>query len=198
MLQAAYKSGIRVISVVIVVILLTVAMAVGGISLFGPEPSLANDGNPGQRILRFVAVSDAGTDATGIHHRIAMTGDGKFTSNHVNANGSFVHWDQNTAGPGLNILASGTWKSRKVLSYTRGFGTAGNIDSGILEMEVDLFPEGGPRTTAVLRLICNIGFAGIATGEPEGYVLDIPSAGLTFNPLVPALGLTHISVPGSG
>jgi hypothetical protein len=84
------------------------------------------------------------------------------------------------------------------LSYERGFGTYGNIESGILEIEVDLFPDEGPKTEAVLRLVCNIGPGGISTGEPEEYKLTVPSAELTFEPLDPVSGLTFISVPRSG
>lgn len=154
-----------------------------------------------QRIFRVVAVSDAGVDADGVHHRIALSGDGKFTANHVNASGTFVHFDQAPEGTPKPILASGNWKARKVLSYSGSLGAAGGIDAGILEVEVDLFPEGGSAITGILRIVCNIGFAGIMTGEPEGYKLTIPgpegSSELTFVPLDPVLGLTHIGAPGA-
>lgn len=196
MLRTIIEGRMLRVSVVVAAMLVVAAIVLGGIGLFRATTTSADDDNKQQRIFRVVAISDAGV-VDGVHHRIGLNGDGMFTANHVNATGSFVHFDQNTAGPGVDILASGTWRAGKVLSYERGFGTAGEIDSGILEMEVDLFPDGGPKTSAVLRVVCNIGFAGISTGEPEGYVLTVPSAGFTFSPLVPALGLTHISVPGS-
>ena len=179
------------LSAVTVAVLLMAAMALGGIGLLGSATTSADDDNKQQRVFRFVGAS-FGPEVDGVLHRIAMNGDGKFTANHVNATGSFVHFDQNTAGPGVVILASGTWRATKVLSYETGFGTAGQIDSGIIEMEVDLFPDGGPKTSAVLTVICNIGFAGILTGQPEGYRLT--TQGLTFEP---SGSPTHISVPGS-
>jgi hypothetical protein len=181
---------------VIVAMLLVAAVAVGGIGLFGAAPTSADHNE--QRVLRFVAQSDAGVDDNEVHHRIAMTGDGEFTSDHVDAGGTFVHFNQDTPETPKDIIASGTWEARKVLSYERGFGTYGNIDAGILEIEIDLFPDEGPKTQAVLRLVCNIGAGGITTGEPEGYTLTVPSAGLTFEPLDPVSGLTHLGVPRSG
>jgi len=174
-----------------------------GLTLIGQAPAgmVPAVSEAEQRIFRVVSVSDAGVDADGVHHRIALSGDGKFTANHVNASGTFVHFDQAPEGTPKPILASGNWKARKVLSYSGSLGAAGGIDAGILEVEVDLFPEGGSAITGILRVVCNIGFAGIMTGEPEGYKLTIPgqegSPGLTFVPLDPVLGLTHIGAPGA-
>jgi hypothetical protein len=38
-----------------------------------------------------------------------------------------------------------------------------------------------------------VGFAGLLTGQPEGYRLNLPGAGINFD--TPLVGLTHISIP---
>jgi hypothetical protein len=48
---------------------------------------------------------------------------------------------------------------------------------------------------ATLELICNVGPAGLATGEEEGWVLEGTPYG-TFTPLSPIIGITHLSVAG--
>ncbi len=82
------------------------------------------------------------------------------------------------------------------------FGTYGRIAASILELQIDLLPDLGPVRKVegvALRLICNIGAAGITTGEPESFVLTVPGAPFgPFQPLSPVVGLTHISVPGGG
>jgi hypothetical protein len=38
-----------------------------------------------------------------------------------------------------------------------------------------------------------LGFAGLLTGQPEGFRLNLPGAGINFD--TPLVGLTHISIP---
>jgi hypothetical protein len=59
-------------------------------------------------------------------------------------------------------------------------------------MEIHLIPKGGPVILATLELICNIGAAGLSTGEEEGFILTIPGA--PFGPFVPLMP----AVPSSG
>ncbi|MBI1927270.1 hypothetical protein HYR99_23885 [Candidatus Poribacteria bacterium] len=151
--------------------------------------SAAPRGSQQVRLFRVVAISDAGVDDNGVNHRIGLSGDGKFTANEVNATGNFVHYDNAFPGTPKPIIGSGTFRATKVLSYTGSMGVYGEIDAGIVEMEVDLFPDGEQKIEAILRVICNIGIAGISTGEPEGFVLTVPSAGLKFKPLDPVVGL---------
>jgi hypothetical protein len=58
---------------------------------------------------------------------------------------------------------------------------------------VDLHPDAGGSLAGTLQVICNVGFAGLLTGQPEGYRLNLPGAGINFD--TPLVGLTHISIP---
>lgn len=114
--------------------------------------------------------------------RIVLTGDGKFNSNQVVANGTFLHFlDGGT--PPLAIVGAGTWKARRLTSFTQT-GTYGPGISGILLMEVDLVPSaGGGIVPATMQVVCNIPPGGLFTGSPEGVTLEILASGATFNPL---------------
>ncbi len=156
---------------------------------------------PRARAFQFVAFSRAGT-VDGVVHTVGSNGEGKFDpeSGWIEGGGGFLHFDDASVMP-KRIINSGRWKARKILKYEKQVGTYGRIAASILEMEVDLLPDLGPVRRiegANLRIICNIGAAGLMTGEPEGYVLTVPGAPFgPFRPLSPVLGLTHISVPGA-
>ncbi len=156
------------------------------------------------RVFFLVAISQA-PSADGITHRIAFEGAGAFdTKKHeVEGGGSYIHWDNNTAGTNVTIIDSGTWVPTEFLSFTltgsggpNGNGTAGPITSGILEMHVNLISDVDQSvTSATFRLICNIGFANVSTGEVEGFRLTINGASFgTFVPLTPTVGITHIGI----
>ncbi len=170
-------------------------------SLSGIQVESALAGQDERRHYTFVAISEADT-VDGVIHRMAMEGAGKFnvTGGTVKGGGSFVHFDNAPPNP-KPIIAFGTWKARDILSYTPldPPGVYGRIEASILEILADLFPEGaGVVKDVTLRLICNIGVAGLMTGEPEGFKLTIPGAPFgSFDPLVPAVGLTHISIEQS-
>ncbi len=116
----------------------------------------------------------------------------------VRGGGNFVHLDNAPPVP-KPILACGLWEAREFVSWDHDVGTYCRINASILELEITLFPDEGDPTQATLRLICNIGAAGLSTGEQEGFVLTIPDAPFgSFKPLDPPLGLTHISTPNGG
>ncbi len=118
-------------------------------------------------------------------------------------------FNQAAAGVPKPILLSGTWKATTFVSYTNTnaagvpFGSYGHIQAGILVLLVDLHLDSGTVISgATLRLICNIGAAGVSTGEAEGYKLTIP--GTLFGEFTPVLvpnaaggttpfGITHLS-----
>jgi len=93
----------------------------------------------------------------------------------------------------------GRWRPKKILNYEKLIGSFGRIAAGALVLSVDLLPDLGPVRRiegATLRIACNIGPAGLSTGEPEGVVLTIPGADFSpFVPQDPVAGLTHLSVP---
>jgi hypothetical protein len=137
----------------------------------------------------FASLSDAGVDEQGVHHQIFMTGSGKFDDKRVKGGGFFNHTNGASGPPPLTILATGKWRARRLISFTKTVAVAPKMNpsgfntSGILEIEVRLFPEGGPRhgIPATLKIICNIPPEGLFTGFPEGYFLDIED-GLSFEP----------------
>jgi hypothetical protein len=186
-------------------------MAWGGKQLVGA--STASAGN-NVRFFAYVAFTEAETD-DGMVHRVGMNGSGGFDpdTGWVRAGGSFEHFDFGAEGLPKPALGSGKWQATKLLSFTPctppdtctavADSTAGNITPGVADLEVDLFLEGGPTINqARLRIICNVGFAGIQNIDPEtkeplpeGYFLSFehPEFGnLEFKPLDPILGLTHI------
>ncbi len=121
--------------------------------------------------------------------QVGISADGKVTGPQVVGGGSFNIFDQNSAVP-RTLLSFGTWKARRLVSFNL-IGTYGAFAAGILEIELDLVPEGQPVTPATAKLVCNIGPAGLFTGQPEGVTLTIP--GSTFGPFTPLTGLTVFS-----
>jgi len=158
-------------------------------------PALADDDQNGKRAFTFVAVSKAGI-VGGVDHWIIMEGTGRFhpEGGGVTGRGIFVHFNAAPPGTPKPILSSGRWKATKFVSYDHRIGTYGRIAPSILEVLVTLLPDAGtPIKGATLRLICDVGPAGLDTGEPEGYKLTIPGAPFgTFTPLDPPVGITHI------
>lgn len=152
----------------------------------------------GENRFAFLVFSGGGV-AGAVEHRIAMNGSGNFTLGQVDGGGGYTHFNQASGTPKA-IIARGTWKATKVVKYTTqgtGFtptagGTWGAVEAGILELLVDLFPEGGkPIRGATLKIVCNIGQAGLETGSAEGVFLTIPG-GPTFQPLSPRIGITYL------
>ncbi len=146
-----------------------------------------------ERVFYLVSFSKA----KNVDHRVALSGAGGFNSRKGTARGwgTFVHIDNSPPGTPKPLIASGRWRVTKFVSYGHEVGKYGSIRPSIVELLVDLMPEGKPVVTgATLRLICNVGAAGLLTGEPEGFTLTIPGTQDAFAPLDPVLGLTHIGV----
>jgi len=140
-----------------------------------------------QRGFEFLTLSAAGPQ-----HLMAMGGRGVFDpargpASSVEGRGSFFHFQPATSPP-APLVASGTWKARLLMSY-REIGTYAGAASGIGEFVIDiqrLRPSPTLIRGAVLRMFCNLGFAGLETGETEGITLSIPgtefSVGATPGP----------------
>ncbi len=162
-------------------------------ALFGTGAAFAGASN-NHHVYVFVAFSQAPKTATGVVPRIGMQGAGTFDpgAGWVKGGGNYVLFDQATSIP-RKLLASGEWEATSFVSYdTKKLGSYGTIQPGILTMLADLH---GFASGATLELICNVGAAGLFTGEEEGWKLDDTSFG-TFVPLSPILGITHLSVAG--
>lgn len=134
------------------------------------------DDNGHDRGWWFTAVSRVGETAD----FLILTGCGSFSDDDVDGGGTFLHFTGGT-GPPADIVATGTWKARKLLSFSE-VGQYGQLISGVLDADVRLRPVGGPRVRATLKIVCNIGPAGLNTGMPEGYFLTVGD--VTFSPIV--------------
>lgn len=133
-----------------------------------------------------------------------MSGDGRVTPSNAVGGGSFVHFlfpgsNPPVGGTPPTIVATGTWKAKRLVSFNL-IGTWGVFGAGILEMLIRLVPDGGPVTQAMLKVVCNIGAAGLSTGQEEGFELAIPGTQFAeggspgpFKSFVPALGLSVFS-----
>ncbi len=124
----------------------------------------------------FIALSQ-GKKVGAVSHRAVLRGAGRFTDSTIEGTGTFIHFDDGVANPPKPVLAAGKWKATKLVKFTpKGDKTEG-VQAGILEMLVDVTPNGKPTVSgATLRVVCNIGFAGIQTGEPEGFTFEVPGS----------------------
>jgi len=171
-----------------------------GLAVF---PALADaawahdEGDHRRRRFYFQAVSgQAATIAGG--QSILMSGCGSFGRRSVRGGGEFVHFD-GTRIPSSEFIATGSWKATRFLSFEQ-IGTWGVGVAGILEMLVKLIPCDGPAIRdAMLKIVCNIGPAGLVNDpfQQEGFTLTVPGLA-PFSPFTPNLGLTFLTNPCAG
>jgi hypothetical protein len=156
----------------------------------------ADDDDDGGGRNRFYFQALSGQAATvGGGESIIMNGCGSFGHRSVRGGGEFVRFDGRQI-PSPDVIATGSWRATRFLSFEE-VGTFGVNVSGILEMEIKLIPcEGRVVRGARLKIVCNIGVAGLET-EPfqqEGFTLTIPGLA-PFSPFTPPLGLTVFTQP---
>jgi hypothetical protein len=131
--------------------------------------------------------------AGGVQHFLAMAGCGSFNDHddEVKGGGSFLHIDFNTPVP-KTILASGSWEAKRLTSFQPFGNPYGVFQAGIANLDVVLIRVVPSRLVvpASLRIVCNLGPAGINTGLPESIVLN--AGGLAFDQ--PVAGLTVFTI----
>lgn len=159
-------------------------------ALIAAEPAMAGSAGDrsGRITMRFMAQSDGGVDAAGVHHRIAMGGEGLLNRGHMTAFGSFLHFNNDEALPTPKpVLSTGTWRSRRLRSFHEDDGW-GIYLAGTVELDIVLIPQHGRPVPASFTLNCNLPPAGIFTpgGLPEGFFVSFGD--LSFEPF--GLGLT--------
>jgi hypothetical protein len=152
----------------------------------------------GVRVFRFVSFSHADPTPDGDIPRFGMNGSGRFTPERGEVQGAGNYVRNNAADPVPRpALDFGTWQATDIVSFDLvSDGTYGRITSSVLVLRIRLFSDvDSSVSTGTLRLICNIGDAGITTGEPEGFrlIIDDTSFG-EFKPLSPPVGLSHIGI----
>jgi hypothetical protein len=158
-------------------------------------PAWGQDDDDGGR-RRFYFQAASGQAATiGGGESILMSGCGSFGARAVRGGGEFVHFDGRNI-PSPDFIATGSWRATRFLSFEE-IGTFGVGVAGVLEMEIRLIPcEGLPVRGARLKIVCNIGVAGLET-EPfqqEGFTLTVPGLA-PFSPFTPPVGLTFFTRP---
>jgi hypothetical protein len=144
----------------------------------------------GRRRFYFQAVSgQAATVSSG--ESIILSGCGSFGRRSVRGGGEFVHFD-GTKIPSPDFIATGRWRATRFLSFEE-VGTWGVGVAGILHVQIKLIPcDGAVIRGATLEVVCNIGPAGLSTGEHEGFTLTVPGVA-PFSPFDPELGLTFFT-----
>lgn len=125
----------------------------------------------------FVSRADAEPNAAGQKFVAFMSGSGVFDDQEVHGGGTFDLWDVTQEQP-QQMSAAGHWRAVKRIDFSLPdipVTGAGVSQSGILDVEIVLFPVGGPEegVPASLRIVCNVPSIPAMTGLPEGVFLDI-------------------------
>lgn len=160
-------------------------------ALFGAEAALALPPN-GQRTYTLVAFSQAPA-VTGVAFPkllLVCCGNFKPDAGRIGGGGHWALNDWNGSPGTARLISSGLWQPTELVDYTTFGQPVGATQASIIDMRADFE---GLANNAPMRLICNIGPAGILTGQPEGYKATIPG----YSEFVPfGLGLSNISIEG--
>ncbi|HXF73151.1 MAG TPA: hypothetical protein VNO79_11135 [Actinomycetota bacterium] len=159
------------------------------------RPAWADD----EHRFRFVTVSTAGT-IDGVTHLFIANGNGRVEGSSVEGFGTWAHVNGADPNPSTNLLASGKWRPVSLVSFTP-IGTYGGVlEAGTLVARIVLKRLQPTRATfeGTLTVVCNIGPAGLSTGQAEGVTISIDGAPVgPFVPFPSPLGLT-IFIPPLG
>ena len=138
-----------------------------------------------------------------VQPRMAQYGSGTFSPSGVEGGGGTVLFDNAPPAP-KPIIGAGKWTAKRVVNYAP-YGGVGPLFAGILDLDVELSRE-IPSPAVIpfkLRIVCNVGPAGIQTGLHEGIYVSIPGtpyvkggAAGQLVPQEPEVGLTVFS-PGA-
>jgi hypothetical protein len=153
-----------------------------------------DDDDGGRRRFYFQALSGQAATLRG-GEAIIMSACGSFGQRSVRGGGEFVHFD-GTKIPSPDFIATGSWRATRFVSFEE-IGTFGVGVAGILEMGIKLIPCEGPVVRgATLKIVCNIGPAGLVTDpfQEEGFTLTVPGLA-PFSPFTPPIGLTFFTRP---
>jgi hypothetical protein len=155
---------------------LTIGAGSVALAAFPAIPALGGaNGHPNFNFLT-IGAHTGGTDM------LAMSGDGTMGPARVVGGGSWNHFDNDPALPVPKpVIGTGTWTSGALISLDI-IGTWGVLAAGTVVMEARFFEESGLRFPATVTVNCNLGFAGLSTGLPEGVFVDIPEIGISFVP----------------
>jgi hypothetical protein len=172
-----------------------------GVGALAVTPTALAGYRKGDGHQHFSLVSFSGTSVAegGSDNAMLLEGAASFKAKNGQVDreggGNFAHIKFTPAFPmGQELLASGKWEPTGFVSYTTtGLPNYGRVQPSIIVVTVVLEPDAGGSLEGTLQVACNIGFVPLLTGQPEGFKLNLPGAGLNFD--TPLVGLTHISIP---
>ena len=113
--------------------------------------------------FKLVAASAMGTE------RLIMAGDGLMTDSEATGGGTFVHF----SAVDLSVIATGTWKAKRLHSFTTVGTPLGLGTSGIADMDIDLIPANNVRVEGRLKIFCDLPGPGRFSGGEEGFMLTV-------------------------
>ena len=142
-----------------------------------PQRAEADDEN-GATAFFFTGLSTSTVNPTG--EQTTVAGAGRFSAADGEVEGGGCYNFVNTGAPKPNpLLEFGNWRAKRLVSW-KPFGRYGSQGAGILVLGVTLFPVGGAHYDAMLKVVCNVPFVPLVTGEDEGFTLTTPT--VTFVP----------------
>jgi hypothetical protein len=170
-------------------------LGLGGLAVTPTAMAGYRKGN-GHQHFSLVALSGTSAAEAGFDNVLLVEGAASFKAKTGQVDreggGNFAHIRFAPAFPqGQQLVASGKWEPTGFVSYTSNLPDYGRVRPSIVVVTVELHPDAGGSLAGTLQVICNVGFAGLLTGQPEGFRLGLP--GLNFD--TPLVGLTHISIP---
>ncbi len=184
------------------------SLALGSLpALAGSLPVWAREGREEHNGFFLVAISAAGPlpSASAPQNRVVLSGCGQFGESEVRGGGSFAHFlfpgsNPPPGGEPLPLVTTGRWQATTLVRFDP-IGDYGMLQAGTVELDIAVRLRG--HRTALggrIRIVCNIGAAGLSTGDAEGFtvtVFDTPFAPDgeigPFRPIHPEVGLTLLS-----
>jgi hypothetical protein len=163
-------------------------------ALLASEAFAQAPGHAAGRVYTFVSFSQAPPSGHIAQPRIGMRGCGNFDEllRTASGGGSYVFFDNAKPVP-KPLIRAGSWRVTQFVSYdTKGLPPYGNIQPAILTVLADVE---GIGSGLEMEMVCNVGPAGLSTGEEEGWFLSGTPYG-KFSPLSPPIGITHLSTRG--
>jgi hypothetical protein len=170
------------------------AVAAASIPALFASEAFAQAGHGAGRVYTFVSFSQAPPSGHIAQPRIGMRGCGNFDEilRTASGGGSYVFFDNAKPVP-KPLIRAGSWRVTQFVSYdTKGLPSYGGIQPGILTVLADVE---GIGSGLELEIVCNVGPAGLMTGEEEGWFLSGTPYG-KFSALSPPVGITHLSTRG--
>lgn len=147
--------------------------AAGIIAALSPMTAAAGDDEGGKTTYQFLDLSDGTGGVSG--KALFINGVGKVGSG-VTGGGNYAIFDPTTGSP----LDFGSWRAKKLLSFTNVGTVVAGFLGGTLTMEVTLKSAHGGKTAATLTMNCDDGVVSPDGGNGSGDVATLVIKDGTF------------------